>query len=97
MKNNSITENKMFLQAISGIAISLSMLLGILAVWTIYSSQGFMNYVLLFACMVTTAALLLNTIIATDLWTAHRENADNADNEIRRETIDSVITLRKVS
>ena len=30
MKNNSITENKMFLQAISGIAISLSMLLGIL-------------------------------------------------------------------
>lgn len=97
MKNNSIASNRPFLQAISGIAVCLSILLAVLVVWTMFSSEGFLNYILLGVTMITSGALILNAIIATDEWTAHMEQTKADSENIIRIAKEDAAAFKKVS
>jgi hypothetical protein len=97
MNNNSIASNRTFLQAISGIAVCLSILLTVLTVWTMFSSEGFLNYVLLGVTMITSGALILNAIIATDEWTAHMEQTKAANENVIRIVEEDAVAFKKVS
>lgn len=97
MKNNSIASNRLFLQTISGIAVCLSILLAVLVVWTMFSSEGFLNYILLGVTMITSGALILNAIIATDEWTAHMEQTKADSENIIRIAKEDAAAFKKVS
>lgn len=97
MKNNSIASNRLFLQTILGIAVCLSILLAVLVVWTMFSSEGFLNYILLGVTMITSGALILNAIIATDEWTAHMEQTKADSENIIRIAKEDAAAFKKVS
>ena len=97
MKNNSIASNRTFLQAISGIVVCVSILLTVLAVWTMFSAEGLLNYVLLGVTMITSGALILNAIIATDEWTAHMEQTKADSKNVIRIVEEDAATVKKVS